>query len=66
LDVVFAEDHGRVGDRRAARNLACPREIALHLARADPARQASLRRKRKQAAWDDSSMAHLIQADFMR
>jgi predicted transposase YbfD/YdcC len=50
LDVVFAEDDCRVRERRAARNLACLRRIALHLARADHARQASLRRKRKQAA----------------
>jgi predicted transposase YbfD/YdcC len=66
LDVIFAEDRCRVSDRHAARNLACLRKIALHLARADHARQASLRRKRKQAAWDDSYMAQLIQADLMR
>lgn len=66
LDVVFAEDDCRVRERRAARNLACLRRIALHLARADRARQASLRRKRKQAAWDDAYMARLIQADIMR
>jgi predicted transposase YbfD/YdcC len=66
LDVVFAEDACRVAERRAARNLACLRRIALHLARADHARDASLRRKRKQAAWDDTYMARLIQADLMR
>jgi predicted transposase YbfD/YdcC len=66
LDVVFAEDDCRVRERRAARNLACLRRIALHLARADHARQASRRRKRKQAAWDDAYMAQLIQADIMR
>lgn len=66
LDVIFAEDRCRVSDRHAARNLACLRKIALHLARADHVRQASLRRKRKQAAWDDSYMAQLIQADLMR
>ena len=48
------------------RDLACLRRIALHLARADQARKASLRRKRKQAAWDDAYMARLIQADIMR
>jgi predicted transposase YbfD/YdcC len=66
LDVVFAEDDCRVRERRAARNLACLRRIALHLARADQARDASLRRKRKQAAWDDAYMARLIQTDLMR
>ena len=43
LDVVFGEDACRVTERRAARNLACLRRIALHLARADQARAASLR-----------------------
>jgi predicted transposase YbfD/YdcC len=66
LDVVFAEDACRVTERRAARNLACLRRIALHLARADQARDASLRRKRKQAAWDDAYMARLIQPDLVR
>ena len=66
LDVVFGEDACRVTERRAARNLACLRRIALHLARADQARAASLRRKRKQAAWDDAYMAQLIQPDLMR
>jgi predicted transposase YbfD/YdcC len=65
LDVV-AEDACRVRERRAARNLACLRRIALHLARADHARKASLRRKRKQAAWDDAYMAQLIQPDLVR
>ena len=66
LDVGFGEDACRVRERRAARNLAGLRRIALHLARADHARSASLRRKRKQAAWDDTYMAQLIQADIMR
>ena len=66
LDVVFGEDDCRVRERRAARNLACLRRIALHLARADQARAASLRRKRKQAAWDDAYMAQLIQPDLRR
>ena len=66
LDVVFGEDDSRVRERRAARNLACLRRIALRLVRADHARDASLRRKRKQAAWDDAYMARLIQPDFMR
>jgi predicted transposase YbfD/YdcC len=66
LDVIFAEDDCRVAERRAARNLACLRRIALHFARADRSRSASLRRKRKQAAWDDAYMAQLIQADLVR
>jgi predicted transposase YbfD/YdcC len=67
LDVTFdEEDRCRVRERHAARNLACLRKIALNLARADHARSASLRRKRKQAAWDDTYMAQLIRADLMR
>ncbi len=66
LDVTFREDASRVRERNAARNLALLRRIALNLARADRTRSASLRRKRKQAAWDDTYMARLIQADLMR
>jgi len=66
LDVTFREDAGRVRDRNAGRNLALLRKTALNLARADRTRSASLRRKRKQAAWDDTYMARLIQPDLMR
>ena len=66
LDVTFREDASRVRERNAARNLALLRRIALNLARADHTRSASLRRKRKQAAWDDTYMARLIQPDLMR
>ena len=66
LDVTFREDASRVRERNAARNLALLRRIALNLARADHTRSASLRRKRKQAACDDTYMARLIQPDLMR
>jgi predicted transposase YbfD/YdcC len=66
LDVTFREDASRVRDRNAGRNLALLRRIALNLARAEHTRSASLRRKRKQAAWDDTYMARLIQPDLMR
>ena len=66
LDVTFREDASRVRDRNAGRNLALLRKIALNLARAEHTRSASLRRKRKQAAWDDTYMARLIQPDLMR
>jgi predicted transposase YbfD/YdcC len=66
LDVTFREDASRVRERNAGRNLALLRKIALNLARADRTRSASLRRKRKQAAWDDTYMARLIQPDLMR
>ena len=60
LDVGFREDASRVRDRTAARNLALLRKIALNLARADGSPKASLKGKRKHAAWDDAFMAKLI------
>jgi predicted transposase YbfD/YdcC len=60
LDVGFNEDASRVRERTAARNLALLRKIALNLARADRSLKASLKGKRKSAAWDDRFMATLI------
>jgi predicted transposase YbfD/YdcC len=60
LDVGFNEDISRVRERTAAQNLALLRRIALNLARADTTLKASLKGKRKSAAWDDNFMATLI------
>jgi predicted transposase YbfD/YdcC len=60
LDVGFNEDASRVRERTAARNLALLRRIALNLARADSTLKASLKGKRKSAAWDNAFMATLI------
>ena len=60
LDVGFREDASRVRERNAARNLALLRKIALNLARADTTLKASLKGKRKSAAWDNAFMATLI------
>jgi predicted transposase YbfD/YdcC len=60
LDVTFREDASRVRDRNAARNLALLRRIALNLARAETSLKASLKGKRKYAAWDNDFMAMLI------
>lgn len=60
LDVGFNEDASRVRERIAARNLALLRRIALNLARADTTLKASLKGKRKSAAWDNAFMATLI------
>jgi predicted transposase YbfD/YdcC len=62
LDVGFNEDMSRVRERTAARNLALLRKIALNLARADTTLKASLKGKRKSAAWHDRFMATLIAA----
>jgi predicted transposase YbfD/YdcC len=60
LDVGFNEDASRVRERTAARNLALLRRIALNLAHADTTLKASLKGKRKSAAWNNAFMATLI------
>jgi predicted transposase YbfD/YdcC len=60
LDVGFNEDASRVRERNAARNLALLRKIALNFARANTTLKASLKGKRKSAAWDNAFMATLI------
>jgi predicted transposase YbfD/YdcC len=60
LDVTFREDDSRVRDRPAARNLALVRKIALNLVAADRGGRASLRGRRKKAAWNDDHMLQII------
>jgi predicted transposase YbfD/YdcC len=62
LDVGFNEDASRVREHNAVRNLALLRKIALNLARNDTTLKASLKGKRKSAAWDNGSMAALMAA----
>jgi hypothetical protein len=62
--VIFDEDRCRVREGHAAENLAALRRIALNLARAETDTKISMRRKRKRAAWDDSYMAKLMQANL--
>ena len=60
LDVTFREDDSRVRDRTAARNLALLRKIALNIVSRDKASKASVRARRKKAAWNDSHMLQLL------
>src|SRR5215203_4061430 len=60
LDVTFREDDSRVRDRRAARNLALLRKIALNLVSRDRSTKASMRAKRKKAAWNNDYMFQLL------
>lgn len=60
LDVTFREDDSRVRDRTAARNLALLRKIALNLVARDRDSRASLRGRRKKAAWNDGYMLQII------
>ncbi len=53
LDVNFREDDSCLRDPTAVRNLALLRKIALNLVGRDRSTKASLRAKRKRAAWDD-------------
>ena len=62
LDVTFREDDSRVRDRTAARNLALLRKIALNIVGQDKTTKASLRGKRKKAAWNDAYMLKLLVA----
>ena len=55
----FGEDVCRMRESNAARNMAVLRRIALDLARANRSK-ASLKSKRKCAAWDDRFMTTLI------
>ena len=60
LDVTFREDDSRVRDRRAARNVAVLRKIALNLVGRDRSTKASARAKRKKAAWNDDYMLQIL------
>src|SRR5215218_7720695 len=60
LDVTFREDDSRVRDRRAARNLAVLRRIAINLVGRDRSARASVRARRKRAAWNDNYMLQLL------
>ena len=60
LDVTFGEDDSRVRNRRAARNLAVLRKIAINLVGRDRSAKASVRARRKKAAWNDDYMLQLL------
>jgi predicted transposase YbfD/YdcC len=60
LDVTFREDDSRVRDRRAARNLALLRKVALNIVGRDRTSKASVRARRKKAAWNDNYMLQLL------
>jgi predicted transposase YbfD/YdcC len=66
LDVTFREDDSRLRNPTAVRNFALLRKIAINLVSQDRSTKASLRGKRKKAAWADDYMRHLLQANFMR
>jgi len=68
LDVTFSgeplgstrEDDSRVRDRTATRNLALLRNIAPNIVGRDETTKASVRARRKKAAWNDAYMLQLL------
>ena len=60
LDATFREDDSRVRDRIAGRNLALLRKIALNIVGRDRTSKASVRARRKKAAWNDAYMLKLL------
>ena len=64
LDVTFREDDSRIRDPSAVRNFALLRKIALNLVGQDQSTKASLRAKRKRAAWDNNYMRQLLTANW--
>ena len=60
LDVTFREDGSRVRDRTAARNLALSRKIALNIVGRGRTSKASVRARRKRAAWNGAYMLKLL------
>jgi predicted transposase YbfD/YdcC len=60
LDVTFREDDSRVRDRTATRNLALLCKIALNIVGRDNIAKASVRARRKKAAWNNAYMLKLL------
>jgi predicted transposase YbfD/YdcC len=64
LDVTFNEDHCRIRDRNAAQNFSLLRKIAINLVRRHHASKASLKGRRKMAAWDNQYMEQVLTGIF--
>ena len=64
LDVTFNEDHCRIRDRNAVQNFSLLRKIAINLVRRHRASKASLKGRRKMAAWDNRYMEQVLTGIF--
>ena len=62
LDVSFSENASTLSKDNAPQNLSLLRKIALNIIRADKTdkSKASLRLKRKGAAWDDEARENML------
>ena len=67
LDVSFGEDGSTVRKDNAPQNLALLKKIVLNLIRMDSTdkTKASLRLKRKKAAWDDDVRMRMLGLSFL-
>src|SRR4051794_32645427 len=65
-DRTCREDACRVRDQHAARNLAVLRRIAINLVGRDGSTKASMRARRKRAAWDNDYMLQLLAGSLLR
>jgi predicted transposase YbfD/YdcC len=64
LDVTFQEDHCRMRDRTAVQNFSLLRKIAINLVRRHHTSKASLKGRRKMAAWDNRYMEQVLTGIF--
>ena len=64
LDVTFNDDHCRIRDRKAVQNFALLRKIAINLVRRHQVSKASLKGRRKMAAWDNRYMEQVLTGNF--
>lgn len=64
LDVTFNEDHCQIRDRKAVQNFSLLRKIAINLVRRHYVSKASLKGRRKMAAWDNRYMEQILTGIF--
>lgn len=64
LDVTFNEDQCRIRDRNAVQNFSLLRKIAINLVRRHQTSKASLKGRRKMAAWDNRYMEQVLTGIF--
>jgi len=60
LDVTFSEDNSRIRRNNAPENMAAIRRFVMNLVKIDTTLQASMKRKRQIAGWDDEFRAKLL------
>ncbi len=64
LDVTFNEDHCRIRNRNAVQNFSLLRKIAINLVRRHQTSKASLKGRRKMAAWNNRYMEQVLTGIF--